>query len=128
MAAVHFQGAAQPVPAEPVGGFCLGALSVGPQPLVVVLGEAEAVQAHLDAVMVAHAADAPLGQRGREAVLEVRHHDGFSAGYDLAEFAGPEVADAQLVLQESRDGVAGAVRVGGGAGVRAEQGQHLSFG
>ncbi len=49
-------------------------------------------------------------------------------GSDLAELAGPEVADAQFVLQKGGDGVAGAVRVGRGAGIRAEQGQHLPLG
>ena len=52
--------------------------------------------------------------------------DRLLAWYDLAEFAGPEVADAQLVLQEGRDGVARAVRVGGR--VRAQECHDMALG
>src|SRR5437763_1361857 len=96
----HVQRSAKPLPAEPVWRFRLGALRLGPQPLIVLLLEAKAVQSLVEAVVIAHAADTPLGQRGREAVLEISHGYGFPAWDDLAEFTGPEVADTQPVLQE----------------------------
>jgi hypothetical protein len=119
------QGAAKPVPAEPIGRLHQGALGVGDQPLVFRFREAEPVEADLDAVMVAHAADRPLGQPGCEAVREVRHRDGFPAWHHLAEVAGPEVADPQSVLQEGGDGIPSAMRVGGGPGVGAEERQDI---
>src|SRR5262249_23545296 len=121
MSAIEIQSAAQPVPAEPVRRLHLGALSVRGQPLVVRLRKAQAVEASLDAIVVAHGADSSLGQLRREAVREVRHRDGLPARYDLAEVPGPEVANSQLVLKESCHRVPSSMGVRGGAGVRAEQ-------
>src|SRR5262249_34414680 len=126
--AVQLQRAAEPVPAEPVGGLRLGADGARRPPLVLLLREAEVVEADPDAVVIAHAADAPLLQLRGEPVLEVLHDDRLAGGHDLAQLAGPEVADAELALQEGGYGVAGAVRVGGGPGVRAEEGYHLPLG
>src|SRR5262249_17943011 len=110
---------------EPVGAQ-LRAHRLGVQTLVILLLEAKAVQADLKAVVVAHAADAALSERGREAVLEVRDDDGLLSGDDLAELAGPQVANAELVFQKRGDGVTGPGRIG--RGILAEQGQHLSAG
>src|SRR5262249_9620937 len=82
---------------------------------------------HLEAVMVAQATNAPLGQLRGVAVLEVLHRDGFPAWHYLAEIAGPEVADPQLVLQKGRHGVPNTIRVRGGVGIGAEERQDMAL-
>jgi hypothetical protein len=62
MSAFQIQRAAEPLPAKPIRRFDRGALGVSKQPFVVRFREAEPVEARLDAVMITHAADAPLGE------------------------------------------------------------------
>src|SRR5690348_12660920 len=106
MTAVQVQAAAKAVPAEPVRRLRQAALGRSPQPLIALLLETQAVQPNLNPVVVAHVPDAPLSQFGSESVRKVGHNDCFLAWHNLAEFARPEVADSELVLQKCGDGIA----------------------
>src|SRR6516225_5721671 len=116
------------MPAEPGRRFRLGAQGISQYPFVVRFREAEPVKAHLNAIMVTHAANAPLGQLWCETVLEVRHRDRFRTWHKLAEFAGPEVTDSQLVLQKCCHGIPSTIWVRGGVGIDAEKHHHISLG
>src|ERR1043166_10092756 len=94
------------------------------EPLVVGFCDAEVIEADLNAIVVAHAANAPLGQLWSGPMLEVLDCDGLAAWHNLAEFARPEVTNSELGLQKRGDGVASAVRVRRCANVGPKDRQH----
>src|SRR5207244_2944894 len=59
--AVELETSSEPVPREPVGGCRLRPVGLGHTPVMVRTGEAEPIEPHLEAGIVAQAADAALG-------------------------------------------------------------------